>query len=425
MKIGALLAALGMVACSLAEAQTPVTGFAYVSTPGDYVGQGGQQTFTPPTARFNLSGDTQQVWVGVDEAGRYVNMRLAGPQTLAPGRYPNAGRAFFESPLVGGLDVSMDSRGCNQIKGWFEVLEYEIDAFRVVQKLAVDFMQQCEGTMPPLFGSVRFNSLQPLAVPSLVAVAGMDAGGVAGKRVTLDGSQSFSRTAPDSLSFQWTQTAGPPVRLRDATTSHPSFKAPQVPLEGAPLMFQLRVTDGTGASSIDDVLVLVANPSTPRTELRFSGTAGDYISQGQRWHYDPFNAVFFESKNYSRGASVQADGQEGWDLDLAAAHDLPIRVGRYVNAVGYPSQDPTRPALSLSGDGRRCNTSTGQFTVHQVQFESVGMVSMLDAEFEQHCSGLPDFARGRLLFNAVPAEQLAVQLRAARERVKPRGLERR
>src|SRR5262249_21337980 len=74
------------------------------------------------------------------EVGEYLNAR----------RYPFSGT----SP---GIEVTGYGRGGNPIFGQFVVGELEIKNNQGV-RLAVDFIQQCEQRMPPLYGSIRFNS---------------------------------------------------------------------------------------------------------------------------------------------------------------------------------------------------------------------------------------------------------------------------
>lgn len=397
-----------------------VTGMKFISSPGDYIGGGTTQTYRAPSASVSGSSSGKVVQVSVGEGNHYWSLTFAAPDTLVRGSYADAARYPFQSPLGAGIDVSGDGRGCNQIKGWFKVLEIEVDANGAVQRLAVDFEQNCELTMPPLYGAVRINSKRPLTVPDLEAVAGADFAVYAGQNVTLDGSQSFARKPPGLLSYRWTQIAGTPVTLNNPTAFNPSFTAPQVPLAGESLQFQLVVTDNAGKTSRDNVVVLVQNESVPRTSLVFSGDPGDYISQGRDWSYDKTNAVITASRNFDNGISVAVEGATWWTLDTAAPFNAPLAVGTYKRAQRFPFQPTYAPGLDLSGDGRGCNTLTGQFTVHQVQYDSGGLPQVADIEFEQHCEGGVPAARGRFLLNAVPAAQLAPRLRDARQRLAPR-----
>jgi hypothetical protein len=68
--------------------------------------------------------------------------------------------------------------------------------------------------------------------------------------------------APDTLSFSWSQTAGPTVTINNASSEMADFIAPDV-APGAPeiLSFQLTATDTAGLSSSDSAEVVVQEPA--------------------------------------------------------------------------------------------------------------------------------------------------------------------
>ncbi len=69
-----------------------------------------------------------------------------------------------------------------------------------------------------------------------------------GALVTLDGSASYDPDS-DPLTFQWTQSGGPPVTLSSTTAIKPTFTAPPVPSGSVALTFTLTVSDGSLSSS--------------------------------------------------------------------------------------------------------------------------------------------------------------------------------
>jgi hypothetical protein len=64
------------------------------------------------------------------------------------------------------------------------------------------------------------------------------------------------------------------------------------------------------------------------------------------------------------------------------------------------------------GEGRGCNTVTGRFNIDELTFWSNGDVRVLQATFEQHCSGAPPALFGRIRFEGPAPVTLAVSLRA-------------
>jgi hypothetical protein len=83
-----------------------------------------------------------------------------------------------------------------------------------------------------------------------------------GDAVLLDGSSS-SDPLSRSLTFTWTQIAGPAVSLDLSNPARPAFQAPFVPADGATLSFQLVVNNGSADSAPDVVDIHVKNVNHP------------------------------------------------------------------------------------------------------------------------------------------------------------------
>ncbi len=124
-----------------------------ISQPGDYIGQGAQQTFTTVTA-----GTLQSQTVLTFRAGGFNYTFEAPSGLLLPGVYEGATRYPFNSTGVAGLDVSGNGRGCNELTGRFIVHELEFGSGADVNKAAIDLEQHCENDVPALFAFIRFNS---------------------------------------------------------------------------------------------------------------------------------------------------------------------------------------------------------------------------------------------------------------------------
>jgi hypothetical protein len=78
---------------------------------------------------------------------------------ITEGYYPDAMRHPFEDEGRPGLSISGDGRGCNQLSGWFEIHEVDIDDSvtpAILLRLTATFEQHCEGGEPKLLGCIRF-----------------------------------------------------------------------------------------------------------------------------------------------------------------------------------------------------------------------------------------------------------------------------
>jgi hypothetical protein len=100
-----------------------------------------------------------------------------------------------------------------------------------------------------------------------------------------------------------------------------------------------------------------------------------------------------------------------WYVDLAAPAGSQLIPGAYEGAVRWPFMGAGQPGVSVTGDGRGCNTVTGRFDVLDVAFGPNGYIERLHARFEQHCEGLAPALRGELLVvNPPPPPALEIQL---------------
>lgn len=142
-----------------------------------------------------------------------------------------------------------------------------------------------------------------------------------------------------------------------------------------------------------------------------AGTNGIfYISQPGDWIGQGLTALLAADAGCSMGVSLSKDGvisidmgyrcPSGWSLDLAAPQHRTIQPGRYGPAERIPFQPARKAGLTMSGDGRGCNTLTGRFYVHQVAYGADGKVEALAADFEQHCDGRATALFGQVRYHS-------------------------
>ena len=137
------------------------------------------------------------------------------------------------------------------------------------------------------------------------------------------------------------------------------------------------------------------------TALALNSQPGDFIGGGINQTFTPADGIFTPSRNFSNGISVQFNGgPHFWFLDFAAPLGAPLATGVYEGATRWPFQSPTGPGLSVSGEGRGCNTLTGRFEVLEVVYGASGDVERFAATFEQHCEGGMAALIGSILINS-------------------------
>lgn len=225
----------------------------FLSDSGDYIGGGRRYHFDKSDTSISLGGNsksgvsfslTNSDWWSIDMAppsGSRFNL----------GEYTDAERYPFQSSDRPGLSVSGAGRGCNTLKGSFNVTQLIAASTGQIVRFGATFEQHCEGSTPALRGTIRYNYIDP-RVPQ--AVAGPLQYVTSGQTVVLDGSGS---SQPD-LSFHWSQISGRNVTLDNTTVSKPKFVAPLVSSDEN-LVFQLLVTNNEGFSS-SAITSVIVNP---------------------------------------------------------------------------------------------------------------------------------------------------------------------
>jgi len=106
--------AIGLMFYSQANAATYLY---FNSEPGDYIGQGLEQTLTEDDGIFSVSRNYDN-GISIDFNGSdwwYLDFAAPGDAELAVGPYENAERFPFQSPTLPGLSISGSGRGCNTL----------------------------------------------------------------------------------------------------------------------------------------------------------------------------------------------------------------------------------------------------------------------------------------------------------------------
>ena len=323
------------------DASYDVTFLFFDSPAGDYIGDGRKRTFTPADGRFTTLNWGNGIDISFQGDERW-SLQLAAPpgRLLVPGVYE--GERFGARDL-GTLDFSGDGRGCNQTSGSFEVFEIETGVGGGVERLAVDFVQRCEGFDPPLIGSLRFN-----ASPQFGELLDSDGDGVA------------------DIGDICADVADPDQKDTDL--------------------------DGIGDA---------CDPLAQAVFVLLDSEPGDYIGQGERQLYTTADAHITVSAGGMITASVEGNGSFGerWSLRFAPPDGGRLGVGSYPGATRWPFQSAGEPGLDVSRGGG-CNRLTGRFDVLEYDVDARGRLRRFAADFEQHCEGGRAALRGSVRYGS-------------------------
>lgn len=148
-------------------------------------------------------------------------------------------------------------------------------------------------------------------------------------------------------------------------------------------------------------------PDKPRTRLSFTGAPGDPSGSGTEEVYSPANsdcAIETAPGGGDLTFRIDAPGSltaSRWTVVFRAQADGILVPGYYGGAVRASSRTTT-PGLELYRDGRRCDTLTGEFTVHEIHRSWLdGRVLRFAADFTQRCGASTDPAlTGRVEYGA-------------------------
>ena len=386
--VGGLLTAVSASPAQAADAT--VTSFAFTSDAGDYVGGGQPRSYTPPGATFRIQGTAGSVRVSVDTGSEWWDVALAAPAggQLSPGSYQNAARAPFNGAFPG-LSVTGNGRGCNTVKGSFDITALSADSHGRVTTLDASFTQFCDGGSGALRGSIRYaappdgdvvlTSANPTSVEGQsVVLSAKVRPGTNGSVTFLDGSTVLGSSSAANAGVAKWGIESPSVgthtytAVQGATTSTPKTSGPvtQTVLPGG-------------------------------TSVFFRSGNGDYIGQGATASFAAPGAAVTAQVLASGVVRVSvAEGDERWSVALAAPPGQALVPGFYPGAERAGFRSAGHPGLDVSGDGRGCNTLTGSFTVAQISFDAAGELSTLDATWVQNCEGGPVAMTGRVRLGA-------------------------
>lgn len=102
----------------------------------------------------------------------------------------------------------------------------------------------------------------------------------------------------------------------------------------------------------------------------------------------------FSSTTTSTGQiDINYQGAADWSFNFASPTynpqtntntGTPLQDGMYLNATRYPFNSPTKPGMSIYGNGRGDNTSDGWFDILDIAFDSSGNLLRLAVDFKQY-----------------------------------------
>jgi hypothetical protein len=129
---------------------------------------------------------------------------------------------------------------------------------------------------------------------------------------------------------------------------------------------------------------------------------GDYIGGGKSYFAGGSGSVTMPTGSTTLiNVTLQdASTSSQWFVNLAAGAGSLLLPGLYDPAQRYPFQTGTAAGLSITGNGRGCNTVSGRFSIEELGRDPTSGVTRFSATLEQHCEGGTTALRGVINFQA-------------------------
>ncbi len=372
------------------------------SPAGDYIGQGKSYYFTPTDGSFMVQNDGPgsvvivfQSPFGPSSESWRVSFGSADGTLLQPGTYNAATRYPFN---IGtgrpGLDISGDSRGCNQENGSFTIDEISYGANDVLIAFHASFQQSCEGNDPPLRGEIFYNATT-IPPPRNHITSALTAFGAKGR--------AFNYRITGSTNEVSFSASNLPKGLTVNSTSGVISGKPAV---SGSFTVKIAAADTTSkaTASLQVKVGGVSNSPGPHTAIWLSSEPGQWVGNGEDQLITPNDGPINGTGNSNGSfAKVSYDSSKAggfWTLQFGGPGGLPLSVGHYPTNGSGSSGDAY---MDVSGDGRGCSLRTGSFDIKEIEFDTSGQLERLHATFEQHCEGSTSALHGTVWFNATQA----------------------
>jgi hypothetical protein len=206
------------------------------------------------------------------------------------------------------------------------------------------------------------------------------------------------------------------------TYTPPSF------LSSGAVTFTYRASDGTSTGNTATVTLTIDTPpavtndaysvnagSTLTTapgvsSLLIDSQLGDVVGHGLYKELDTRTGWFTAQLGLFAQNSIQIDYRdfgygeygalEDWSLLFEMPNHTTFLPGTYLGATRAPFEATTAPGLDVSGDGSGANTSNGQFTVSQVNYDASGNLISFAASFVQYGDNSSTPMLGQVQYNA-------------------------
>jgi TIR domain len=121
-------------------------------SPGEYISGGKEARFSTPTYQIMVDDSKPgQLDIRTNESsGWEIGLATADGKSFRVGKYDGAQRREFAEPGHPGLSITGPGRGCNEVKGSFDVLQVSYNSAGRLDRFAARLKQFCDDNQNPL-----------------------------------------------------------------------------------------------------------------------------------------------------------------------------------------------------------------------------------------------------------------------------------
>jgi hypothetical protein len=149
-------------------------------------------------------------------------------------------------------------------------------------------------------------------------------------------------------------------------------------------------------------LLLWSTTSPGATGALFVSEPGEFIGQGQTRTFDDVRVSAGQSNALIIFGAFRAE------ISVPIGHTIAAG-GRFGGAGRFSYTPASQPGLSVTGEARGCNQSTGWFHIREALYSSNGDLARVAIDFKQKCDANPFALYGALRYNSeVPLEIPAI-----------------
>jgi len=158
--------------------------------------------------------------------------------------------------------------------------------------------------------------------------------------------------------------------------------------------------------------VLISQPANAVTEIRVYSEDGDHVGGGGTFVFTEANGTLTVEKGFRDDVKIEWQNlPDFFSFEFEGPDAQQLVPGLYEDAEGYPFQGPGLPGLAIFGMGAGCNTLTGSFEVHEVEYDQDGTPVKLAIDAIQFCEYGARSLKAEIRFNSDVSFDLGPRVR--------------